>query len=187
MRANPVKKALKSGQASVGTWLMAMTTCLGAAIFDAIVDAHEGWYDSELEHLALAVDGKFLRETKAAGFEPAIHGVLSYMERDAMREGHRVIGILRGMAQTGHPFARLYLQGGAWRFMPLVEAARFAAQSDAHREIRVADIAASIFAKGHSAPPKSPMADLYQSCMQLVSSGGPPMKLRLGTGGAGSA
>lgn len=160
-------------------WLNGMSTCVGAALYDLLVDATAGGYTEELDDLKVSVDERTIRARNLAGRSGAVQAIAWFFRADSGQAFPPIEGLLRDMDDT-HPFARRWRGADRqWRVVPLVESVcNFSARSSEHPEIRIADVAAAIFSRGSNRDDPGARA-LHERCIALVGGSERPLHVRL--------
>jgi len=154
-------------------WLNAMSTCVGAALYDVLVDATAGSYTEELDDFKISVDERTIRARNLAGRSGAVQAVAWFLRVDSAQAFASVGRVLADMDDT-HPFVRRWRgPDRKWRVVPLLESVcNFSARSREDPEIRVADIAAAIFARGSNRDDRRARALLERSIALVGGSDG---------------
>jgi hypothetical protein len=160
-------------------WLIAMSTCVGAALYDLLVDAKAGGYTEELDDLKISVDQRTIRARNLAGRSGVIQAIAWFFRVDSGQAFAAIESVLRDMDDT-HPFSRRWRGADRkWRVVPLLESVcNFSARSGELPEIRIADVAAAIFSRGSNRDDPGARA-LHARCIALVGGSERPLHVRL--------
>jgi hypothetical protein len=161
-------------------WLNVMTTCVGASLYDVLLDARAGGYIGELNELKILVDQRTIRARNLAGQSGAVQAVAWFFRMDSGQAFERVGDELRLIEDT-HPLARRWRSAAhQWRVVEMIESVcDFSARSDRTPEIRMADIAAAIFARGAKNEGRG-LNELVDRCVALTGGSSAPSQVRLG-------
>jgi len=160
-------------------WLNAMSTCVGAAIYDVFLDSDAGGYSEELRHLKIVVDQRKIRANNVPGKTAAVQAVAWFLQVDSAQAFPAMAPLLRRMADA-HPLAEQWRTlDRKWRVVPLIEAiCDFSARSIDHPAIRIADVVATIYGRA-SRREDSAVRQVRHRCEALVGGSGMSLWVRL--------
>jgi hypothetical protein len=126
------------------------------------------------------VDQRTIRARNLAGQSGAVQAVAWFFRTDSGQAFERVGDELRLIEDT-HPLARRWRNAAhQWRVVEMIESVcDFSARSDRTPEIRMADIAAAIFARAAKGEDRR-LNELVDRCVALTGGSSAPIQVRLG-------
>jgi hypothetical protein len=163
-------------------WLATMSTCVGQAFFDAIVEGRDEWHDGELLGLRVAVDERIIKKRNPASIELAERTVLQLLVQEAAPEVRARVARTLVKIQAGHPFARLcFKPGEGWFFDSFLrQCCEFEARSRDTPEVRVADLVCAIFSRANRPGRSVGIAAAHDWCLlNLIGLTSSPTTMRL--------
>jgi hypothetical protein len=162
-------------------WLMIACGTIVGALYDLIVDARAGGYDSELRDIRILVDQKLFKARSVIGMETCVTMAYSRVMTDDLSKLRGLRATLHRMAITNHPFATQHFKTveddqKRWYFRPLLESAcDLAARSTAHPEVRMADLVATVYDRANRRNASPRILEAHRKCAALVGSTSPPV------------